>query len=349
MKLLIPNSKRGFMLFLEKLNQLHNDGIITTSLYEIILELFESYNKAISNYELTQEKKNEIFLELLESIEEDIRNPFVFATFHKKVLFPKDYSKFGRKFLFPLLDLKNSFVIHSEKLKEISNLIAQNYNVIFLANHQTEIDPQLIDIAFGDMLGFSHLSQNMIFVAGDRVITDPLSRPFSMGCDLLCIYSKRHINHPIEKKEEKLRHNQKTMRLMKNLLSKGGCCIYVAPSGGRDRRNKEGLLLPSPFDPDSIEMFRIISKASQKPTFFYPMALQTFDLLPPPEIIEVDLGEIRKIYRSSINFSIGNAIDLEKICTENSTFDKLAQREIRANFVYNVVLSLYQEIEKRKN
>lgn len=337
------------MLFLEKLDQLHNNKIISTSLYEIIIELFDSYNKAISDNDLSQEEKNEIFLELLESIEEDIRNPFVFSPFHKKVLFPKDYSKFGGKFLFPLLDLKHSFVLHSEKLKEISNLISQNYNVIFLANHQTEIDPQLINIAFGDILDFSHLSQNMIFVAGDRVISDPLSRPFSMGCDLLCIYSKRHINYPIEKKEEKLRHNQKTMRLMKNLLSKGGCCIYVAPSGGRDRRNKEGVLLPSPFDPDSIEMFRVISKASQKPTFFYPMALQTFDLLPPPEIVEVDLGEIRKIYRSSINFSIGDSIDLEKICKEDLNHDKHAQREIRANFVYKAVLSLYHEIEKRKN
>lgn len=336
------------MLFLERLNQLHINKTITTSLYHIILELFESYNKAVSDDQLSQEKKNEIFLELLESIEEDLRNPFVFSPFHKKISFPKDYSKFGRKFLFPLLDLDNSFVLHDEKLKEISDLIAQNYNVVFLANHQTEVDPQLIDIAFGKLSGFPHLSENMIFIAGDRVITDTLSRPFSMGCDLLCVYSKRHIDHPIEKKEEKLRHNQKTMRLMRNLLAEGSCCIYVAPSGGRDRRNEEGVLLPSVLDPDSIEMFRLMSRASQKPTFFYPMALQTFDLLPPPETIEIDLGEIRKMYRSSIKFSIGNAIDLEKIC-ENDFNNKHVQREMRAHVVYKKILSLYDEIEKRKN
>ena len=43
----------------------------------------------------------------------------------------------------------------------------------------------------------------MIFVAGERVITDPLAIPFSMGSNLLCIYSKRYIDHPPEKKIEK--------------------------------------------------------------------------------------------------------------------------------------------------
>jgi glycerol-3-phosphate O-acyltransferase len=34
------------------------------------------------------------------------------------------------------------------------------------------------------------------------VITDPLAIPFSMGCDLICIYSKKYIDVIPEKREE---------------------------------------------------------------------------------------------------------------------------------------------------
>ncbi len=50
----------------------------------------------------------------------------------------------------------------------------------------------------------------MIFVAGERVITDPLAVPASMGRNLLCIYSKRYIDHPPELKSEKQLHNKRT-------------------------------------------------------------------------------------------------------------------------------------------
>ena len=40
--------------------------------------------------------------------------------------------------------------------------------------------------------------RDTIFVAGDRVQTDAIAVPFSMGRDLLCIYSKRHMNNPPE-------------------------------------------------------------------------------------------------------------------------------------------------------
>ena len=48
-------------------------------------------------------------------------------------------------------------------------------------------------------------------VAGDRVTTDVVAVPFSKARNLLCIYSKRHIDNPPEEKPKKMRHNAKTM------------------------------------------------------------------------------------------------------------------------------------------
>ena len=55
------------------------------------------------------------------------------------------------------------------------------------------------------------LEQDMIMVAGHRVTTDVVAVPFSKARNLLCIYSKRHIDNPPEEKPKKMRHNAKTM------------------------------------------------------------------------------------------------------------------------------------------
>ena len=64
-----------------------------------------------------------------------------------------------------------------------------------------------------------------IFVAGDRVQTDAIAVPFSMGRDLLCIYSKKHIENPPELKGEKSKHNRLVMKTMAKLFKEGGKCI----------------------------------------------------------------------------------------------------------------------------
>ena len=59
----------------------------------------------------------------------------------------------------------------------------------------------------------------MIMVAGDRVTTDVVAVPFSKARNLLCIYSKRHIDNPPEEKSKKMRHNAKTMTVAHRRLS----------------------------------------------------------------------------------------------------------------------------------
>lgn len=62
-----------------------------------------------------------------------------------------------------------------------------------------------------------------------------MCKPFSMGRNLLCVYSKKHMEDDPEKKQAKMNSNRKTMVTMQRMLNEGGKIIWVAPSGGRDR------------------------------------------------------------------------------------------------------------------
>lgn len=51
----------------------------------------------------------------------------------------------------------------------------------------------------------------MIYVAGDRVVTDPLCKPFSMGRNLFCVHSKKRMDDQPELKAEKQKTNRRTV------------------------------------------------------------------------------------------------------------------------------------------
>jgi glycerol-3-phosphate O-acyltransferase len=224
-----------------------------------------------------------------------------------------------------------------ENLKRMERQLQEGENVILFANHQIEPDPQVILLFLEKE--FTNLCHNLIFVAGHRVTQDPLSVPFSKGCNLLCIYSKNYIDHPPEKKGEKVLHNQKAIRMLGQLLSNGGKCIYVAPSGGRDRPNEHGELLPAPFDPQSIEMFRFIATHAERKTHFYPLSLSTYALLPPPEKVEKTLGERRLAFSSPVTLSFGDELILDQF--NHQTEDRKQRRQLVAMEVWKRVVEGY--------
>jgi hypothetical protein len=47
-----------------------------------------------------------------------------------------------------------------------------------------------------------------LIIAGDRVVTDPLSKPFSMGRNLFCVHSKKHMDDIPELKAQKMETNR---------------------------------------------------------------------------------------------------------------------------------------------
>ena len=134
--------------------------------------------------------------QFLKAVTAQIAAPHTFEPFHRRVTAPFDYYTFGVDFFRPLVDQAASTLHGREHLQRLTAQLAAGDNVIFLANHQSEGDPQMISLLLEDE--FPGLATDMIFVAGERVTTDPLAVPFSLGRNLLCIYSKRHIDHPPE-------------------------------------------------------------------------------------------------------------------------------------------------------
>lgn len=106
-------------------------------------------------------------------------------------------------------------------------------NVVFLANHQTEADPAVFALLLES--SFPRLATEVAYVAGDRVVTDPVCVPFSMGRNLFCVHSKKHMGDDPALKADKAATNRKTLKAMQAALSRGGQLLWIAPSGGRDR------------------------------------------------------------------------------------------------------------------
>jgi glycerol-3-phosphate O-acyltransferase len=245
-------------------------------------------------------------------------------------------------FIRPLVILKTSKVLHLQNVDKITQQLAKGENVILLANHQTELDPQAISLLLEKT--DPKLAEEMIFVAGHRVINDPLAVPFSKGRNLLCIYSKKYIENIPDLKAERQQHNQRTMSRMGQLLAEGGKCIYVAPSGGRDRRDFHGVVQVAPFDAQSIELFSLVAQRAGKPTHFYPLALATYHLLPPPDSIKQKLGESRYTQATSIHLAFGSEVDMDNFPGAEN-LDKKQKREARAKFIWDQVCQDYQIIK----
>ncbi len=325
------------MPFIAKLESLYSEGRIDKKIYDTFLTFCNNYERSLLDEGLVFDDR--IFETYLDRVLEQLQSPFAFKPFHRYIRKPFDYYQFGLEFTRPLLDLPNSKILHLENVAKMRRALAQGENVVLFANHQTELDPQLISLA----LEAEHeaFARDLIFVAGDRVINDPVAIPMSMGRNLLCIYSKRHIENPPEKKREKLLHNQRTMGQLKELFSEGGHAIYVAPSGGRDRINSEGVVEVAPFDSSSVEMMRLIASDAKKRCHFYPLALATYDILPPPAFIETEIGEERVTGRSSIRLSFCNEVDM-------GPYEQMERKERREKLALDLWTIVKQEYERIK-
>lgn len=301
----------------------------------LVWEFIDAYKASVLDFS----KSLPCLFSYLEFLKIQIEAPFQFEHFHKKIREPKDYYQFGLDFIKPLIDFTHSSIEGMDNLKQIQKIISKQENVVLLANHQTESDPQAIAAMLECQ--FPQLAESIIYVAGERVLTDPLAVPFSLGCDLLCIYSKRYIDHPPEQKAEKQSHNKKTMKLMSKLLQEGGKVIYVAPSGGRDRKNTSGKVEVAKFDPDSVEMFYLMAKLAKTPTHFFPLTLSTYNLLPPPDAIQTELGEKRIAQRTPIHLGFNPEFDMDQFSTADS-INKQNHRENRAKELWNIVNSQHE-------
>jgi glycerol-3-phosphate O-acyltransferase len=329
------------MPFQEDIDILVKKGKLPEFVSSIMKKFYSSYVNAITKNGYTSDDVAPVLSQLLKFCVKQISHPYRFEPYHKSLREPVDYYKFGNDFIRPLIRWKESKVLGQKSLQAIESQIARGENVVFLANHQIEPDPQAISL----LLEKEHpkLAEEMVFVAGHRVITDPLAVPFSLGRNLICIYSKRHIENPPEQKAEKLLHNQRAMKKLGSLLSEGGKCIYVAPSGGRDRPDAKGTVQPAEFDPQSVELFHLVAKSAKSPTHFYPLALATYKILPPPSTVEKELGEKREANAAPIHLNFGVEVQLDALNDPNKS--KQENRAFRAQTLTHIVRELYYELE----
>ena len=125
----------------------------------------------------TEEVASQVQATILENVLLQLVQPFDFQPYHHAVLEPYSYFDFGQWYTGPLFDFHNSLVGHNQRLDRVESLLAAGHNVILLANHQTEVDPAV----WSHLLAKSHpkLAQDVIYVAGDRVVTDAI---FKVHC-----------------------------------------------------------------------------------------------------------------------------------------------------------------------
>ena len=85
----------------------------------------------------------------------------------------------------------------------IQQALDRGENVVLMGNHQSEGDAAFIPL----LTEVSHpgLGESITYVAGDRVVTDLLCKPFSMGKNLLCVHSKKHMDDDPALKSAKMK------------------------------------------------------------------------------------------------------------------------------------------------
>jgi glycerol-3-phosphate O-acyltransferase len=88
-------------------------------------------------------------------------------------------------------------------------------------------------------------------------------------------------------------------------------------------------------------MFYLMAKKAKTPTHFYPLALSTYDLLPPPETIQIELGEHRVAKRTPVHLAFGKECDME-----SSLKEKDERRKQRAERVWTKVVEMYTRMQR---
>lgn len=313
------------------LKQARDKQVIDERLYAVLEEFYRTYAEAAKLRGAAEERCAEILTQALSVTLNCVQNPPTFAPYHERL---RDEYRLGVDFWKQPVDLERSALLGEESVQRMRAQLDAGENVILFGNHQTEPDPQILSLLLEDK--FPRIAEEIIFVAGARVTSDPVAVPFSLGRNLLCIHSKRHLEDEPSAREQQLRHNQRTMKKMSELLGSGAQCIYVAPSGGRDRKDRDGKVAVAPFDGKSLEMFLLMAQRAKTPTHYYPLSLATYHMLPPPPTIDKELGERRIVGRGPVGAFFGQELDVAKFPGKDLK-DREAKRKAKADWIWTQV------------
>ncbi|KAL8254462.1 hypothetical protein R6Q59_032683 [Mikania micrantha] len=272
----------------------------------------------------------------------DVKKPFEFSPYHEAIREPFNYYTFVQNYIRPLINFRKSYVGNISLFHEMEERLKQGENVILISNHQTEADPVIISLLLENTC--THISETTIYVAGDRVVTDPLCKPFSMGRNLLCVYSKKHMNDVPELAEMKRRANTRSLKEMALLLRGGSKLIWIAASGGRDRPDPiTNEWFPAPFDASAVDNMRRLVEHAGVPGHIYPLALLCHDIMPPPPQVEKEIGERRLISFQGAGLSVAPKTNFNEITASCEDPDKA--KEVYAQALYDSVFRQYRVLK----
>ncbi|XP_066344125.1 glycerol-3-phosphate acyltransferase, chloroplastic-like [Miscanthus floridulus] len=321
-----------------------DNGKLPADVTSNLEELYYNYRNAVlqngdpNAYEIMLSNMTALFDRVLL----DVQNPFTFPPYHKAVREPFDYYMFGQNYIRPLVDFRNSYVGNISVFHDMEEKLHQGHNVVLMSNHQTEADPAIISLLLEKTNPW--ISENIVYVAGDRVVTDPLCKPFSMGRNLICVYSKKHMNDFPELIEMKRRSNTRSLKEMALLLRGGSQLIWIAPSGGRDRPNPStGEWYPAPFDSSAVDSMRRLLEHAGVPGHIYPLSLLCYEVMPPPQQVEKEIGEQRVISFHGVGLSVTEEIKYGDITAHTKNADE--GRELFTNTLYNSVVNQYNVLK----
>jgi glycerol-3-phosphate O-acyltransferase len=238
---------------------------------------------------------------------------YTFPSYHRRLLEPYNYYAFGQRYIRGLVDFQSSQLGHADRFAQVRDQLAAGENVVLLANHQTEADPAVFALLLEAK--FPGLATDVIYVAGDRVVTDPLCKPFSMGRNLFCVHSKKYMGDDAEIKAEKQAMNRRTLKAMQSALNEGGKLLWIAPSGGRDRSidPETGETTPDGFDPSAVELMRALITKARPQGHLYPFAMYSYRIMPPPKEVRKDIGEERLVFHAPVGISLCDEMDVEAL------------------------------------
>jgi len=353
----------------ERIAKYVEDGDLAKTDEMILVSWLDNFREALNNAPQKEAKDfvvEDYFSVLTELIRKERKRPHYFLdesvtgthyepfnSHHADTKF-FDYQQFGCDVTRPLIDWDQSEVVGAHNIEKIKKQLDAGENVVFCSNHQSESDTHCMFTLMEDQLGkeYGDIAKNTVFIAGERVLRDAIVVPFSRGCSLLTVYSKKHIDSEPELKTAKMGHNGKTMKQLGAFFAQGGTCMWFAPSGGRDRRSDEtGKVEVAPFDPNSIEMIRqVADKAGAlEKTHFYAMALATHNIFPPPASVGGALVEQRVVNYVPLRMAVSEEIPPVPVdeSLQGAELKKAikASRVKRAEIVYNMMKEDYERIK----
>ncbi|CAH9132995.1 unnamed protein product [Cuscuta epithymum] len=321
-----------------------DDGRLPQNVARGMEELYENYRDAVlqSGHPNAEEIVLSNMAMVFDRIFQDVKDPFEFSPHHRAIREPFDYYMFVQNYIRPLIDFRRSYVGNISVFNEMEEKLQQGENVILISNHQTEADPAVIALLLEST--HPHLAENMIYVAGDRVLVDPLCKPFSMGRNLLCVYSKKHMYDFPEHVEMKMRANTRGLKEMAVLLRGGSKIIWIAPSGGRDRPDRVSQeWCPATFDPLSVDNMRRLVEHAVVPGHIYPLAILCYNIMPPPLQVEKDVGEKRVISFHGVGISVAPKVDFHVLAT--ATKDPEEAKMAYSDALYDSVNQQYNVLK----